>query len=215
MTACRVVIVDDHPLAREGIRSLLESDPTFVIVGEACNGLEAVELCKTLQPDLVLMDIKMPKMNGLDATKEIKTALPHVKVVILSISDDVTDLFQAIQYGAQGYLLKNLEPDDWLRYLHALMGEDVELSREMAYRLFHRFRVEEMSNEPKPDVLTPREREILMRVAAGETNRQISERLFIAENTVKNHIKNILEKLRLENRVQLASYAVRQGLFDK
>jgi two-component system nitrate/nitrite response regulator NarL len=215
MTACRVVIVDDHPLAREGIRSLLESDPTFAIVGEACNGLEAVELCKTLQPDLVLMDIKMPKMNGLDATKEIKTSLPHVKVVILSISDDVTDLFQAIQYGAQGYLLKNLEPDDWLRYLHALMGEDVELSREMAYRLFHRFRVEEVSNEPKPDVLTPREREILMRVAAGETNRQISERLFIAENTVKNHIKNILEKLRLENRVQLASYAVRQGLFDK
>jgi two-component system, NarL family, nitrate/nitrite response regulator NarL len=95
------------------------------------------------------------------------------------------------------------------------MGADVELSRDMAYRLFHRFRVEEMPNEPKPDVLTPREREILMRVAAGETNRQISERLFIAENTVKNHIKNILEKLRLENRVQLASYAVRQGLFDK
>ncbi|MGG4494234.1 response regulator transcription factor [Brevibacillus reuszeri] len=215
MNGYRVLIADDHPMARMAIRSLLDADPSFEVIGEAENGEEAFELCGKLKPDLVLMDINMPKWSGLEATREVKKAYPHIKVVILSISDDVADLITAIQFGAQGYLLKNLEPDDWVNYLHALLGEDSELSREMATRLLYRFRQEEHVDETVPDVLTPREREIVIYVGAGKTNREISEALIIAENTVKNHLKNILEKLQLANRVQLAAYAVRHHLVMK
>jgi two-component system nitrate/nitrite response regulator NarL len=211
----RVLIADDHPMARMAIRSLLEQDPAFQVIGEATNGEEAYRMCGELQPDLVLMDINMPKWSGLEATKEAKKAYPHIKVVILSVSDDVGDLITAIQFGAQGYLLKNLEPDDWIAYLHALLDEDCDISREMATRLFYRFRQEDSDGTPSPDVLTPREKEIVMYVGAGKTNREISDELVIAENTVKNHIKNILEKLQLANRVQLAAYAVRHHLIKK
>lgn len=215
MNRYRVLIADDHPMARMAIRSLLDQDPSFEVIGEAEHGEEAYQLCQELQPDLVLMDINMPKWSGLEATREVKKAFPHIKVVILSVSDDVGDLITAIQFGAQGYLLKNLEPDDWINYLHALLGEDSELSREMATRLLHRFRQEDHADELLPEVLTPREREIVMYVGAGKTNREISEALIIAENTVKNHLKNILEKLQLANRVQLAAYAVRHHLLMK
>ncbi|CAJ1003172.1 MULTISPECIES: response regulator transcription factor [Bacillales] len=215
MSAYRVLIADDHPMARMAIRSLLEQDPSFEVVGEATNGEEAYTLCGQLQPDLVLMDINMPGWSGLEATRVVKKAYPHIKVVILSVSDDVGDLITAIQFGAQGYLLKNLEPDDWITYLHALLGEDSDVSREMATRLFHHFRQEQRLDEPTPDVLTPREREIVKYVGAGKTNREISDALVIAENTVKNHIKNILEKLQLANRVQLAAYAVRHHLLKQ
>ncbi|MFS0554306.1 response regulator [Brevibacillus sp. 179-C9.3 HS] len=215
MNAYRVLIADDHPMARMAIRSLLDPDPSFEVIGEAQNGEEAFLLCGQIQPDLVLMDINMPKWSGLEATREVKKAYPHIKVVILSVSDDVADLITAIQFGAQGYLLKNLEPDDWINYLHALLGEDSELTREMANRLMYRFRQEEVTDDMVPDVLTPREREIVMYVGAGKTNREISEALIIAENTVKNHLKNILEKLQLANRVQLAAYAVRHHLVIK
>jgi two-component system, NarL family, nitrate/nitrite response regulator NarL len=215
MKSYRVLVADDHPLARAAIHSLLENDSSFQLVGEAKDGQEAVQLCHQLQPDIVLMDIKMPHMNGLEATRHIKKAYPHIRVVMLSVSDDVGDLIAAIQFGAQGYLLKNLEPEVWLTYLHALLGEDEHVSRQLADQLFHRFHLENRMDEPGIDVLTPREQEILRCVASGETNRQIAERLFISENTVKNHIKNILEKLLLENRVQLAAYAARHGLSGK
>ncbi|KQL49026.1 chemotaxis protein CheY [Brevibacillus choshinensis] len=215
MNGYRVLIADDHPMARSAIRSLLDPDPSFEVVGEAENGEQAFQLCGQLQPDLILMDINMPKWNGLEATREVKKAYPHIKVVILSVSDDVGDLITAIQFGAQGYLLKNLEPDDWINYLHALLGEDSELSREMANRLLHRFRQDEEPDGMVPEILTPREREIVMYVGAGKTNREISEALIIAENTVKNHLKNILDKLQLANRVQLAAYAVRHHLIMK
>lgn len=215
MNGYRVLIADDHPMARSAIRSLLDPDPSFEVVGEAENGEQAFQLCGQLQPDLVLMDINMPKWSGLEATREVKKAYPHIKVVILSVSDDVGDLITAIQFGAQGYLLKNLEPDDWLNYLHALLGEDSELPREMANKLLNSFRPDEQPDGAVPEILTPREREIVMYVGAGKTNREISEALIIAENTVKNHLKNILDKLQLANRVQLAAYAVRHHLIMK
>ncbi|MFS0777048.1 response regulator transcription factor [Neobacillus sp. 3P2-tot-E-2] len=215
MKQYKVVIADDHPLAREGIRSVLEFDDSFFIIGEAADGHEAIELCKELQPDLLLLDINMPRLNGLEAVRKIRMGYPHIHVVMLTVSDDVKDLFTAIQFGAQGYLLKNMEPDDWIEYLHALLGNHTEVSRRIANRLFHRFRIGSTADEPSPVSLTPRECEILARVASGETNKQIAQRLVIAENTVKNHIKNLLEKLQLDNRVQLAAYAVRHGLETK
>jgi two-component system, NarL family, nitrate/nitrite response regulator NarL len=215
MKQYKVVIADDHPLAREGIRSVLEFDESFFIIGEAADGHEAIELCKELQPDLLLLDINMPRLNGLEAVRKIRMGYPHIHVVMLTVSDDVKDLFTAIQFGAQGYLLKNMEPDDWIEYLHALLGNHTEVSRRIANRLFHRFRIGSTTDEPSPVSLTPRECEILARVASGETNKQIAQRLVIAENTVKNHIKNLLEKLQLDNRVQLAAYAVRHGLETK
>jgi two-component system, NarL family, nitrate/nitrite response regulator NarL len=215
MKQYKVVIADDHPLAREGIRSVLEADESFLIVGEATDGHEAFELCGTLQPHLLLLDINMPRLNGLEAIRNIRIVYPHIHVVMLTVSDDVKDLFTAIQYGAQGYLLKNMEPDDWLEYLHALLGDQSEVSGKIANRLFHRFRLSSTADRPSPVSLTPRECEILSRVAAGETNKQIAQRLVIAENTVKNHIKNLLEKLQLDNRVQIAAYAVRHGLETK
>lgn len=208
-----VIIADDHPLAREGIRSVLEADKSFSIAGEATDGQEAYELCGQLQPDLLLLDINMPRLNGLEAVRKIRLSYPKIHVVMLTVSDDAKDLFTAIQYGAQGYLLKNMEPDDWIEYLHALLGDQQEISREIASRLLYRFRTgNAYADEPSPLTLTPRECEILSRVANGDTNKQIALQLFIAENTVKNHIKNLLEKLQLDNRVQLAAYAVRHGL---
>jgi len=136
----------------------------------------------------------MPRLNGLEAVRKIRMVYPNIHVVMLTVSDDVKDLFTAIQFGAQGYLLKNMEPDDWLEYLHALLGDQTEVSRKIANRLFHRFRISSTADQPSPVSLTPRECEILSRVAAGETNKQIAQRLVIAENTVKNHIKNLIRK---------------------
>lgn len=212
MKQYRVLIADDHTLARNAIRSLLEGDASFIIVGEALNGEDAYKCCEKLQPDLILMDINMPQCDGLEATHRIKLVFPHIIIVILSVSHDVANLFKAIQFGAQGYLLKNMQPDEWLSYLHTLLGEDTEISQEMAGRLFHRFRAGEVQDEPNPDILTARERNILAWIGAGKTNKQIAESLIITENTVKNHVKSILEKLYLENRVQLAAYSFRNGI---
>ncbi|RDU38872.1 DNA-binding response regulator [Neobacillus piezotolerans] len=207
---CRVLICDDHPHAREAITAMLDGEDGFLIAGHAKNGQEAIELCGELKPDLVLMDINMPVVNGLEATKRIKGAFPSIKVIMLSISDDVADLFTAVQYGAQGYLLKSMDPDDWLHYLKALIEGKDDAARGLAGKLFGQFRgVEPADLEAS---LTPREKEILLLVKEGLTNREIAEMLSIAENTVKNHIKNLLEKLELDNRVQLAGYAVRHNI---
>ncbi|UUZ84339.1 response regulator transcription factor [Paenibacillus sp. P26] len=210
----RVLTVDDHPLARRAVRSVLEGEDGFEWIGEAENGEQAVELCSRSLPDLVLMDLQMPGMNGLEATRRIKSLYPHIRVVMLTVSDDVTDLFTAIRYGAQGYLLKNMDPDDWVAYLRGLLDEESEISRGMADRLFQSFRStrEPPVSEVPPGSLSQRECEILICVASGQTNKQIAEQLIITENTVKNHIKNILAKLSLDNRVQLTAYAVRHGL---
>lgn len=217
MITYRLLIVDDHSLARRAIRSVLAEEPTFEIVGEAASGAEALEMVRTCVPDIVLMDIHMPGMSGLETTRTMKQLYPHLRIVILTVSDDVADLFAALQFGAQGYLIKNMETDDWISYLKSLFDDSADESRRLADRLFHRFRSNLSPEEPPVSVLTPRERDILICLSDGDHNRQIAERLNISENTVKNHIKNILEKLSMENRVQIASYAVRHGLsrFDQ
>lgn len=205
----RVLIADDHPHARTAIITMLEDDPYFILVGQAKNGREAIELSQLHHPDIILMDIEMPFINGLEATKIIKESYPFIKIIMLSVSDNVADLFTAIQYGVQGYLLKNMDPDDWIQYLHSVVEGKSNATRGMAGKLLYQFREKDPRNSSSLKSLTPREKEILLLISKGTSNKQISGQLFISENTVKNHIKNLLEKLKLENRVQLATYAIK------
>ncbi|WP_341283070.1 response regulator transcription factor [Paenibacillus sp. FSL H8-0537] len=208
----RILIVDDHHHAREGIRAILQAEPLFEVVGEGCNGLEALTLTEQLMPDLILMDINMKEMDGLEATKEIKARYPYVKIVIITVSDDITHLFEALKKGAQGYLLKNLNPGAWREYLKAIALDEAPLSRELAQRILQEFALAGAGRQQAEESpLTAREQEILRCVAQGAANRDIAGMLMISEHTVKNHLKNILQKLHLDNRVQLAKYAFEQG----
>ncbi|WP_135556570.1 response regulator [Paenibacillus cymbidii] len=227
MKPIRVLAVDDHADAREAIRYILESDPAFELIAEGRNGLEAIELTAVHMPDLVLMDINMPGMDGLEATKRIKERFPHVKIVVLTVSDDIVSLFEALKQGAQGYLLKHVQMSSWHDYLKAVAVDEAPMSRELANRILQEFAAREQDGgdadrqrdaaaadkAPASDgaPLTSRERELLTWVARGHSNREIAEALFISEHTVKNHLKNILHKLQLANRVQLTRYAYERG----
>ncbi|MCM3794620.1 MULTISPECIES: response regulator [Priestia] len=213
MQPFRILIVDDHAHAREGIRDILEEYEDFIIVGEGTNGQEAIELTEKLMPDIVLMDIGMPVMNGLEATKQIKLQFPYVKIVVITVSDDITDLFDALKKGAQGYLLKNLQSEVWYDYLRAFALDEVPMSKEIAFQILKEF-PQETSIKKLDTPLSARELEVLQLVAKGLSNRDISAQLFISEHTVKSHLKNILSKLHLENRVQLTSYAFQNGLMN-
>ncbi|WP_168119014.1 response regulator transcription factor [Paenibacillus sp. HB172176] len=206
----RVILIDDHADAREGMRDIIEMNEEFVVVAEGRNGKEAVRLTEELLPDLILMDINMPEMDGLEATRLIKAKFPQVKIIIVTVSDDITHLFEALKKGAQGYLLKNLQPSAWHEYLQAIAIDEVPMSRELAFKLLQEF-PREVQTKSKQSTLTGREQEILEWVAQGQTNREIAESLQISENTIKNHLKNIMMKLHLQNRVQLTRYAFEQG----
>ena len=202
-----VLIVDDSKRAREAVRLILDADPRFRVIAEAADGLQAVDRATQLMPDLILMDINMPKLNGMEATRVIKRALPYLVVVMLSVSDDAADLFEAIRHGAQGYLVKSLNPTHWIEYLHGILDGEAPVPRSMAQRLLAEFKMTgtaTVAAMADVEILTSREREILALVATGATNRDIATRLFISENTVKNHLKNIMAKLHIQNRVQLA-----------
>ena len=214
----RVLLVDDHPLFRKGIASLLSSEPGFEVLGEASDGQEAIEKARDLMPDVILMDISMPGVNGLEATQRIKQEIPYVRIVILTVSDEDQNLFEAIKSGAQGYLLKKIEPQTLFQTLRGVLEGEAPLSRVMATKLLAEFaRQRRAASEPRTPTatLTEREKEVLGLLAAGKTNKEIAGALRIAENTVKNHLKNILEKLHLENRVQAATFALREGLLNK
>lgn len=205
MTAKRVLLADDSHLARRAIRTLLKGEPGFEVVGEAQDGFEALDLVRELGPDLILMDLDMPRCDGLLATRLIKRESPFVEVVVLTVSDDAGDLFEAIRSGAQGYLLKSLDPEDWLESLRNLARHEA-MPQDLAQRILAEF----AAQAPPPDSnLSEREREVLQLVAAAMTNKQVADALHISEQTVKNHIKNIMRKLRLKNRVELALYAKR------
>lgn len=210
MSVRRTLIVDDSALARRAIRNILERSPQFEVVAEAKDGREAIERARALMPDLVLMDLRMPHLGGLDAIQAIKEEFPSTQVVVLTVSDDPQDLFDAIKRGAQGYLIKNMEPQLWLEYLDAIASGDTRISRAVANRVLQEFTRSRQPNVPAPlPMLTPRERDVLLLVARGQTNREIATALDIAENTVRRHLQNILEKLQLRNRVELATFAMR------
>ena len=207
----RTLIVDDSELARRGIRTVLAESSGFEIVGEANNVQAAIAKARELQPDLVLMDLRMPGLSGLEAIRAIKEELPSTLVVVLSVSDDPQDFFEAIRCGAQGYLTKNVEPNLWLEYLDALVHGDTRISRAIASRILREFAQSATAPASVP-TLTRREEEILTLVARGLPNKEIGETLGIVEGTVKRHLQNILAKLHLRNRVELAAFTVRQGL---
>jgi len=211
----RVLLVDDHVLFRKGLASLIDPLEDMEVVGEAGDGREALERARELMPDLILMDIHMPGWDGLKATQLIKEEMPYVKIVMLTISDDDEDIFEAIKSGAQGYILKNLEPEDLFEMLRGVYRGEASISGLTAARIlneFARLAQRKSSVSSSGESLTPREREVLQLVAQGATNKEIASQLFIAENTVKNHLRNILAKLHVQNRVQAAAYALREGL---
>ncbi|MGZ4152176.1 MAG: response regulator [Actinomycetota bacterium] len=206
----RVVLADDHPLFREGLASLLASHD-IQIVGEASNGADAVELTRALCPDVVLMDLTMPGMGGLEATRLNKAEMPDVRVVILTVSDADADLFDAIRSGAHGYLVKNTSSEEFFDLLQALERGEAPLSRGLAAKIMQ-YLARGGRLQGSQVELTAREEEILRLVADGRTNRDMAAALSISEATVKFHMTNILAKLHLENRAQVVAYAHRHGL---
>lgn len=207
----RVLLADDHALVRDGIASLLQAWG-HEVVGQASDGKEAVELAEALEPELVLMDVRMPGLSGLQATAMIKSRLPGVSVVMLTVSEAEDDLFEAIKLGAQGYLLKNLESDQLRTMLRAVERGEPAITPATAGRIIAEFGRRGRQPEEDPDRLTDRELDVLRHVTEGLRNKEIAARLGISENTVKFHLGNILAKLHAQSRTELAALAVREGL---
>jgi len=213
METIRVLLVDDHALFRKGLASLLATQPDIEVTGEASDGYEAIQKARELMPDLILMDIWMPNCDGLEATRRVKKEMPYVKIVMLTVSDSDRSLFEAIKCGAQGYLLKNLEPEELFDLLRGVFRGEAPISRPLAARILEEFaRQAKGAPAPSSTKLTQREKEVLRLLAEGASNKEIAAALCISENTVKNHLRNIMEKLHLQNRVQVAVYAVKEGL---
>ncbi len=211
----RILIADDHALFRDGLRSLLDAHGVTT-VAEARNGREAVELTRLHQPDIVLMDLTMPEVGGLAATRLIRSEFPDVKVVVLTASEDDADLFEAVKSGAQGFLPKDLEAARLFELLDGAMRGEPALTPGLARKVLSEFARPTSSPERAPETLTEREREVLELLVAGVTsNRELAERLYVSENTVKYHLRNILDKLHLQNRAQVIAYALRHGLVDR
>lgn len=217
MNPIRVLIVDDHTLFRSGVRLVLERQTDFLVVGEASDGLEGVKRAKQLKPDVVLLDLHMPGTSGLEAIPLLREGVPQTEIVMLTVSEDGDDLLEALRIGARGYLLKNIETDFLLNSIRrAAAGESV-MSPQMMGKL-----ADVMRQVPKntalaaePDKLTPREREIIVMLARGVSNKEIARTLDLAESTVKIHVQGILRKLNMTSRVQAAVYAVEHGLMDE
>ena len=211
----RILLVDDHALFRKGIASLLSAQEDVEVVGEACDGLEAVEKVQELKPDLVLMDVRMPRCDGLRATKLIKREFPYVRIVMLTVSDEEEDLFEAIKAGAQGYLVKDLSPDTLFELIRGVTQGDAPLSPAVATRILREFRLHYSHNGHGPteaSELSCREMEIMQMIVQGASNQEIASKLVITRGTVKNHVHNILSKLHLRTRAQASAFVVHEGL---
>lgn len=217
MNPIRLLLVDDHELFRKGLARLFEQEPGFAVVGEAKDGAEAFKKAKGFKPDLVLMDIHMPGSSGIQATQQIREVLPAIKVVILTVSEEDKDLFEAIKYGAHGYLLKNVRPEALFETIRSVFRGEAAISGATAAKILNEFarQARKPREENYEEKLSVREQEVLQLLTEGRTNKEIGNRLAIAENTVKNHLKNILGKLHLENRVQAATFALEKGIVPK
>jgi DNA-binding NarL/FixJ family response regulator len=212
----RVLVVDDQQLFRRGLVMLLGVEPGIEVVGEAGDGIAATELAATAVPDVILMDVRMPKRSGIEACVAIKEAAPTARIIMLTVSDEEADLYDAVKNGASGYLLKDSSIDEVAQAIRVVADGQSLISPSMAIKLLDEFK--QMSRSDRQQVPTPkltdRELEVLKLVAQGLNNREIAKRLFISENTVKNHVRNILEKLQLHSRMEAVMYAVREKLLD-
>jgi DNA-binding NarL/FixJ family response regulator len=209
----RLIIADDHDLARAGLRSMLAGERGLDIIGEAINGREAVSLCRRLQPDLVLMDVRMPEMDGLAATRAIKSECPGVSVIIVTMHENPDYLFEALKAGAAGYVLKDATQREVIGAVRQVLRGESLLNAEVATRLLRRLAEETARPQERPAaMLTPREIEVLRLLAHGLTNREIAARLVVSVGTVKVHVERILAKLGVSDRTQAAVRAVKLGL---
>ena len=212
MARMKVLLADDHALFRDGLASLLTAWD-IEVVGQASDGLEAVAKARRLKPDLVLMDVHMPRLNGLEATRMIKAELPDTNVVILTVSDNEESVFEAVKSGAQGYILKNIPGEEFARLLANLAQGEPAMSKGLAKRVLEEFAryASDAQNQGRDsgEPLTAREQQVLEEVADGRTNKEIGATLYISEETVKFHVKNIMQKLHLRNRAEVAAWAIR------
>jgi two-component system nitrate/nitrite response regulator NarL len=205
----RVLLVDDHSLFRSGIRSLLQRYPEFLVVGEAADGVEGIKRCKQFTPDVVLLDLHMPGMSGVETLQLMQQDCPNMAVIMLTVSEESEDLALAMRAGAQGYLIKNIETDYLLRAIRRAHAGEIVVAEALTGKLVAQM---QMTSYERPlseiDKLTPRERDILACLALGESNKFIARKLDLADSTVKIHVQNVLKKLKLTSRVQAAVFAV-------
>jgi DNA-binding NarL/FixJ family response regulator len=212
LAVIQVAIVDDQPLFSEGLGRVVEAQPGMEIVGVAHDGESGVRMCRELKPDVVLMDINMPVMNGVEATRSIRSLLPDTKVLILTVNSDDAYVFRGIKAGATGYLLKDCTPEDLSRAIKTVHAGDTIIAPEIARKMLLAF--EEAEEEPSAPRLTERELEIITALAHGRANKQIARDLSISEKTVRNHISNIYKKLHVYDKLGAVLYAIREGLVD-
>jgi len=214
MPITRVLLADDHALFREGLSGILDAQPDFEIVGQAADGLEAVAKAKALKPDLILMDIKMPSCDGLEATRLIKATLPNVKIIVLTVHEENEKLFEAVRSGAEGYILKNTVPEDFLRLARGVTEGKAAITRTMAARILAEFSRLPPPPDPANDYqpLTRREKEVLALAAEGNTDQEIADTLTLSLHTVKTHMRHILAKLHAASRREAAEVAAQEGL---
>lgn len=214
----RILLVDDHAIVRQGLRMFMEQQPDLEVVGEGADGAQAVELAARLQPDVILLDLAMPRMNGVEATRHIRECSPQSRVLILTSFADDDQVFPAIRAGAQGYLLKDIQPLELVQAVRATFQGQTQLHPQIAGRLMSAVAENPPPGKPKPaplpaalERLTEREREVLALLAQGLTNRQIAEQMVVSESTVKTHVSNVLDKLGLEDRTRAAIWALKHG----
>ena len=216
MAKISLILADDHAVVRSGIRMLLEAQPDIEIVAEAESGRQAVEQVRQLRPDVVLMDIQMPELNGIEATKQIKKMVPGTAVLALTMYEDDQYFFEMLHAGASGYVPKRAAPDDLVTAIRTVARGEIFLYPSLATRLVQDYlkRVDSGEQPLVYDDLTPREREVLVLIAEGLTNAEIANRLIISVKTVDRHRENIMRKLNMHNRIDLVKYAIRTGLID-
>ena len=213
MDGIRILIADDHPLVREGLRRILELDPQMKVVGEVGDGQGAINKTRILNPDVILMDLKMPGTDGIEASRVIRREYPEIRVIILTVADD-DDMLEVIRAGASGYLLKDVEPGELLKAIHTVYEGRPAFHPIVTSRLLGEYNRLSMPvrKDDEISMLTEREKEVLSLIAQGESNKNIAHKLFISEKTVKNHITSIFRKLKVEDRTQAAIFAIKRSV---
>lgn len=208
-----IILIDDHPMLRSGVKQLISLEPQLKVIGEASSGQQGIELAEKLDPDLILLDLNMPGMNGLETLDQLRTRTLSGRVVVFSVSNHEDDVISALKRGADGYLLKDMEPEDLLRSLHQAAAGQVVLSEALTPVLAASLRESRPSSERDVQQLTPRECDILKLIAQGLPNKMIARKLMITESTVKVHVKHLLKKMKLKSWVEAAVWVLQEKVF--